>query len=61
MITSNEPGLYLAGRYGIRHENLTLIVEAGKGEYGKFYKFETLTLYPFDLHGIEVEILSPDE
>ena len=61
MITSNEPGLYLAGRYGIRHENLTLIVEAGEGEYGKFYKFETLTLYPFDLNGIEVEILSPEE
>ena len=45
MITSNEPGLYKAGKYGIRTENLVLTVPAGHSEeFGDFLKFETLTL-----------------
>ena len=62
MITSDEPGVYIAGKYGIRIENLTLVVEAFENEeFGKFYKFETLTLFPYDNKLIDVNMLSQDE
>ena len=61
MITSNEPGLYRAGEYGIRHENLVLTVPAQESEYGKFYRFETLTLFPFDKRALDITILLPHE
>jgi Xaa-Pro aminopeptidase len=61
MITSNEPGLYITDQYGIRHENLVLTIEDGESEFGKFYRFETLTLFPFDLKGIEPSLLSDVE
>lgn len=48
MVTSDEPGIYLAGRYGIRLENLLAVVPAMEGECGRFLKFEVLTLFPFD-------------
>lgn len=60
MLTSNEPGLYLAGKYGIRHENLVLCCEGEKNEYGQFLYFDTVTLVPFDLDGVEPEILGED-
>nr|MBS0036685.1 aminopeptidase P family protein [Saprospiraceae bacterium] len=58
MITSNEPGYYRQGEYGIRCENLVL---CQKSIHDGFYCFETLTLYPFDKKLIEVDLLSPDE
>ena len=61
MITSNEPGLYLDGRYGIRCENLVLTVPAMTTEFGRFFKFETLTLCPFDRALFDVSIMTPDE
>lgn len=61
MVTSNEPGLYITDEYGIRHENLILTVEDGESEFGKFYRFETLTLFPFDQKGIEPALLSDTE
>ncbi|MEG0950108.1 MAG: aminopeptidase P family protein [Bacteroidales bacterium] len=61
MVTSNEPGLYITDQYGIRHENLILTVEDGESEFGKFYSFETLTLFPFDLKGIDASLLSAEE
>ncbi len=61
MITSNEPGVYLEGRYGIRCENLILTVPAMTTEFGNFYKFETLTLFPFDLRLFEREIMTQNE
>lgn len=61
MITSNEPGLYREGQYGIRCENLVLTVPAMTTEFGHFYKFETLTLFPFDLRLFEREIMTHDE
>lgn len=61
MITSNEPGLYLQGEYGIRHENLMLCVEHEKNEYGQFLAFETLTLVPFDLEAIDDALLDREE
>ncbi len=61
MITSNEPGLYLSGRYGIRCENLVLTVKDMTTEFGEFYKFETLTLCPFDRSLFDTSIMRPDE
>lgn len=61
MITSNEPGVYREGEYGIRCENLVLTVPAFSTEFGDFYKFETLTLFPFDLNLFDTTIMSDEE
>jgi len=61
MVTSNEPGLYRAGQYGIRTENLVLCVEDEENDFGKFYRFETLTLFPIDLTLVDEILLSADE
>ncbi|MDR1226994.1 MAG: aminopeptidase P family protein [Prevotellaceae bacterium] len=61
MITSCEPGIYRAGRYGIRIENLILTIPYGESEFGKFLQFEPLTLCPYDLNSIETGMLSPAE
>ncbi|MCM1319537.1 MAG: aminopeptidase P family protein [Muribaculaceae bacterium] len=61
MITSNEPGLYLADRYGIRCENLIETIPAMETEFGKFLKFRTATLFPFDLNLFETEIMTDEE
>ncbi len=61
MVTSVEPGMYVEGSHGIRLENLVLCVEGEKTEYGRFLKFETLTLAPFDLDVVETELLSAQE
>lgn len=61
MITSNEPGLYLEGRYGIRCENLIVTEPWKETEFGKFLKFEVMTLFPFDRNLFEVEIMSDAE
>ena len=57
MITSNEPGFYLEGAYGIRLENLVLTVEEENG----FMHFETLTLYPFSRRLTDVSLLTESE
>jgi Xaa-Pro aminopeptidase len=59
-IISNEPGYYKAGAYGIRTENMVLVVESDIGE-GKFLELETLTLCPIDLRLIDESLLVPDE
>lgn len=61
MVTSNEPGFYLTNEFGIRHENLILCKMLCETEYGKFMGFETLTLVPFDLEGIDKTLLSDRE
>ncbi len=61
MITSNEPGLYRTGKYGIRIENLILCENDQKTEFGEFLKFETLTLCPIDLRAIKVDLLTSEE
>ena len=62
MITSNEPGIYLADRYGIRCENLIVTEPAMKSEeFGQFYRFETMTLFPFDLRLFETAIMTDEE
>ena len=61
MVMSNEPGIYLADDYGIRCENLITPVVAEDTDFGRFYRFETLTLFPFDLSLFETEIMSDEE
>ncbi len=61
MIISNEPGLYLEGKFGIRHENLVVVKEGQKTSFGRFLEFETLTMVPFDLDGINAELLDERE
>ena len=61
MLTSNEPGVYKAGSHGIRTENLLLTVPAGEGMFGRYLKFETVTLCPIDTKGILREMLTQEE
>lgn len=61
MVTSNEPGLYLENRYGIRLENLIVTVPAMETEFGRFLKFDTMTLFPFDLRLLETSIMTDRE
>ena len=63
MITSNEPGFYKAGEYGIRIENLVYVTEdrdKSSDEF-KFYKFENLTMCPIDLNLIDKSLLNKEE
>lgn len=61
MLQSDEPGLYLADRYGIRCENLILCMPDTVTEFGQFLKFEPMTLFPFDLRLFQTEIMTPEE
>ena len=61
MVVSNEPGLYLTGKYGIRHENLMACTLAADNEFGRFLGFETLTFVPFDLDAVEPALLTQAE
>src|SRR5690554_5868102 len=61
MVTSNEPGLYRPGRWGIRIENPVLSTAAETTEFGDFLRFETLTLCPIDTRCVLVDILSREE
>lgn len=61
MLLTDEPGLYTEGKHGVRTENILLIVEDEKTEYGQFLKFEVLTFCPVDLRGIEPALLSGEE
>ncbi len=61
MVTSIEPGLYRAGRWGVRLENLVLAVPAPADEFGDFLAFETLTLCPIDTRCIDRALLRGDE
>lgn len=61
MIITNEPGIYLEGKYGIRIENMMLVVEDEKTEFGQFMKFEAITYCPIDLAGINKDMLTESE
>ena len=61
MTVTNEPGIYLEGKFGVRIENTLLIVPAGTTAFGDFLKFETLTLAPIDTAPIVLEMLSAEE
>lgn len=61
MTITNEPGIYKAGKHGVRTENTMLIVKSKETEFGAFYKFEPLTLCPIDKEAILPEMLSYEE
>lgn len=61
MTITDEPGIYLPGKYGARTENTLLIVPYMETEFGKFLQFESLTLCPIDKAPIVVEMLTPEE
>lgn len=61
MLQSNEPGVYLEGQYGIRHENEMIVMEKEENEYGRFLCFETITFVPFDREGIDASLLTKAE
>ena len=61
MITSDEPGIYREGAFGVRHENLLLCVEAGRNDFGRWLQFEPLTLCHFDTSILVRELLTPAE
>lgn len=60
MVLSNEPGYYKEGAYGIRTENLLLVVESAVGD-GGYLEFETLTLTPIDRRLIDASLLTAAE
>lgn len=61
MTITNEPGIYKAGKYGIRTENTMLVVPSKNTEFGTFYKFEPLTLCPIDKEAIRKDMLTKEE
>lgn len=61
MMTSNEPGLYIADSHGIRIESETLVRHAFDNEFGKFLEFENLTYVPIDTRPIKTEMLTLEE
>lgn len=61
MITTDEPGVYLDGRYGIRIENELICRQAEKNEYGQFMEFEVITMAPIDLDAIDPEQMEASE
>ena len=61
MVTSNEPGFYVEGKFGVRCENLTLCVKGEKNDYGQFMRFETLTMVPWELEAVVPALLNERE
>lgn len=61
MVTTDEPGVYLEGEYGIRIENELLCLKGEKNEYGQFMEFEPLTMVPIDLDGIDTQYMTEVE
>lgn len=61
MTVTDEPGLYLAGKFGVRIENTLLIKDFMETEFGKFLQFESLTLCPIDLDCADLDMLTAEE
>ncbi len=61
MVITDEPGIYIEGKYGVRIENDLLAIDSDKNEYGQFLKFEALTLCPYDLRPVNFDELTPKE
>ena len=61
MVTTDEPGIYLEGKYGIRLENELVCRKGEKNEYGQFMYFENLTYVPFDLDAINPDLMTETE
>ena len=61
MTVTNEPGIYRAGKHGVRIENTMLIIPDGETEFGRFLRLEPLTLCPIDLSPVIWDLMLPDE
>lgn len=61
MVTTDEPGIYIEGKYGIRTENELVCRKGTENQYGQFMEFEILTLTPVDLDGILPEEMTEQE
>ena len=61
MMLTNEPGVYKQGKFGIRTENVMVVVKDEINDCGEFYKFDTISYCPIDLNGVKVELLNDDE
>ena len=61
MIQSNEPGVYIEGSHGIRHENEMIVRKGEKNEYGQFMYLEPITFVPFDLDGVDTAYMTKYE
>ena len=61
MVTTDEPGIYLEGKYGIRLENELLCCKGEKNEYGQFMYFDAITLIPMDLDAINPDIMTAED
>ena len=61
MTVTDEPGIYCEGKFGVRTENTLLIVPAGESQFGKFLKFEPLTLCPIDTTPIDLRLMTDKE
>ncbi len=61
MTITNEPGVYEDGKFGIRTENLMLVDDAYENEYGRFLKFEIVTVFPIDTAPVLPELLTDEE
>ena len=61
LTVTDEPGIYVEGRFGVRIENVLLCQPAGETPFGRFLGFETLTLCPYDLRPLDRSLLTPEE
>lgn len=61
MVTTDEPGVYIEGKYGVRIENELVCRKDIKNEYGQFMSFENITCAPIDLTGVLTDLLTEDE
>ena len=61
MVTSDEPGIYIEDKYGIRTENLIAVEKWKTTDFGQFFQFKTLTMFPYDKQLIDLALLTPQE
>ena len=61
MTVTDEPGIYVAGRFGVRIENVLLAQKSVKTDFGNFLEFETLTLCPYDMRAVDFSMLTVAE
>lgn len=61
IVNTNEPGIYREGKFGVRHENVFIVEDAGTNEFGTWYQFNTITMCHIDTSIIKKELMTPQE